>query len=84
MRTINKLKLLEHGVGQSDFIKKKAQTTILGGKIIIGCRCGRYGNFITECFVCPYGDIESCLVWAHQQCGNEYGATCSGEGLEGC
>ena len=88
MRTINKLKLLEHGIGQSDFIKKKAQIAILGGKILIACRCGFYGDFKSDCFVCPFGDIEPCITWGYSECGAEDSVTCSGEtgalALNGC
>ena len=88
MRTINKLKLLEHGIGQSDFVNKKGQKAIIGGEILIACRCGFYGGFTTGCFVCPEGDIQSCLTWGYSKCGAEDSVTCSGETgvpeLEGC
>ena len=87
MKTLSKLKLHELGIEQSDFINKKAQNAILGGKVLIACRCGFYGDFLSDCYVCPYGDIYSCLNWAGEQCGG-HGATCSGEtggfGLDEC
>ena len=78
MRTINKLKLLEHGIGQSDFIKKKAQTAILGGNDDpIICRCGFYGNYTSDCLLCPHDYLNECLDWAvYYDCGAG-GATCS-------
>ena len=77
MKTLSKLVLREHGIKQSDFVSKKAQQSLVGGKGDIMCRCGFYGGYTSSCWSC-YGSIEDCLTIAGQICSGD-GATCSGE-----
>ena len=79
MKTLSRLILHEHGIEQSNFINKKAQTEILGGRIFVVCRCGFYGDFLTDCFVCENNfSFETCLEESQMLCEGT-GSTCTAD-----